>query len=87
MNFLPRISSSFGTLLQTSVAIHRTTFSTFSRCFEHRGSTFLRPVVKVETLPLVAGLKHVSQPKRRCKSCYKVVQVIMKIKILQLVRR
>ena len=80
MNFIARLTS-IGTqqLLSgmSTSTLHRVAFSSFSRMtneLTNRG-TFLRPVVKVETSPIVAGLKHVARPRRRCKHCYAVVQV------------
>jgi hypothetical protein len=72
MNFLAKMSL-VGTrfLFQTPSS----PFSTLCRSFEQVSSTFLQPVIKVETSPLVAGLKHVARPRRRCKHCYAVIQV------------
>ena len=85
MNFFGRISGfRVQTLKLTKTCVTPTTtlsecrlaFSTLPLCRQTISTTdFLKPTPIVDTSPLVAGLKHVANPHRRCKHCYAVVQV------------
>ncbi len=92
MNTLGRI---FGIGVQT-LKLTQTATTTLSECRSafstlHRPSIsttkFLKPTPAVETSPVVAGLKHVASPKRRCKHCYAVVQVYVVISSIKVVFR
>ena len=63
----------------------RSTFSTLpSSIFRPLGqiSGFLKPVSVVNTAPAVAGLKHVANPRRRCKHCWATIKVKASLFIL-----